>query len=460
MNERISAQVFRASSRLVQELEAARASLETIIDTLPNIICLVEQSGQILFCSKAFFKSFGGDAESNFGRHINEFLSKKDWSLLKSKLDQVTLGERLECKIEFKNENSNNLMIFHLDIYGFINIPPNYLIIAITGNDITDILTMNSKIEQIYNCLPVGLFTIDAKGSIETPYSEYVEFLLHEKNLKNRQLIDVLSKFSNLTSEKKRELEDILSYINRPEIELNQNIKDLTIIINTKPPSQTLGSDGQWIKIQFYPIIKETNIEKYFVIIQNVTSWILQKQENEKLLAESRYDPLTTLGNRRFYEEHVNTEWRRASRMSDFISLAIIDVDFFKKYNDGYGHLAGDEILKKIGQTIRHITRREGDRAFRYGGEEFVIVLPATNESGAKALCQKLVDAILALNIEHKFRTDSLKIVSISIGTATLPTKATLNWQPSQLLAEADKSLYEAKNSGKAKVITKTCVVE
>jgi diguanylate cyclase (GGDEF)-like protein len=164
-------------------------------------------------------------------------------------------------------------------------------------------------------------------------------------------------------------------------------------------------------------------------------------------------DGLTGIANRRHFDNTINLEWRRAMRSAKPISLIIVDVDYFKNYNDIHGHLAGDSCLQKIAHTIRDSIRRAGNFAARYGGEEFVVILPDTNAEGVYLFAESLRQKIENLNIEHK-NSRVGKNVTVSLGVSTtVPKKGSTH---DKLLSLADKALYEAKQGGRNRVV-KAC---
>ncbi|MDF2491101.1 MAG: diguanylate cyclase [Pseudomonas sp.] len=163
-------------------------------------------------------------------------------------------------------------------------------------------------------------------------------------------------------------------------------------------------------------------------------------------------DGLTGLSNRRHFDEYLELEWRRAMREQQQLSLLMIDVDYFKAFNDTFGHLAGDEALRKVADAIRGSCGRPSDLPARYGGEEFALVLPNTSPGGARLVAEKLRQGVVALNIPHT-SPHAEACLTVSIGLAThVPT---IGSQCRQLILAADKGLYQAKASGRNRV----CVI-
>ena len=167
---------------------------------------------------------------------------------------------------------------------------------------------------------------------------------------------------------------------------------------------------------------------------------------NRALDRVSREDPLTSLANRRAFDESLHKEWERAKRDQQGIALLYMDVDFFKLYNDTYGHNIGDVCLRRVAQTIKQALRRPADLAARYGGEEFVVLLPNTDIEGAMDVAQRIIKHIDALALPHS-RSKVASFVTLSIGvTYLVPTN--LNTLTA-FLAKADAALYKAKENGR-----------
>ncbi len=172
------------------------------------------------------------------------------------------------------------------------------------------------------------------------------------------------------------------------------------------------------------------------------------KNLNRRLFEQSRQDPLTRLGNRLRLREELEVLQARAERYGHSYSVVLCDVDFFKSYNDRYGHIAGDKVLVKVAKEIAD-HRRSGDTAYRYGGEEFLIVLPEQPLQEAAAAADRLRMSIEALRIPHKSK-DPPGSLTISAGVAAL--RAGDPKSPDDLLREADDALYQAKEAGRNRV--------
>jgi two-component system chemotaxis family response regulator WspR len=171
------------------------------------------------------------------------------------------------------------------------------------------------------------------------------------------------------------------------------------------------------------------------------TNLVLQRLMNS--------DGLTGLSNRRHFDEYMELEWRRALREQGQLSLLMIDVDYFKTYNDTFGHLEGDEALRKVATAIRDASARPSDLPARYGGEEFALVLPNTSQGGARLMAEKLRMTVEALKIPHMSPAEGSSL-TISIGLSTVIPQTGSNCR--DLISAADKGLYLAKNNGRNQV--------
>ncbi|MGK7940298.1 MAG: diguanylate cyclase [Crocosphaera sp.] len=177
----------------------------------------------------------------------------------------------------------------------------------------------------------------------------------------------------------------------------------------------------------------------------------LRYVRNQKLLEkEAHIDVLTELGNRRILNIVFQREWQRCLRNNRPFSLAVADVDCFKQYNDFYGHGAGDRVLQAIAAVLKSEVKRMSDFCGRYGGEEFVIMMPDTNRVGAKMLLDRIHSKIETLHIAHE-KSSVVPWITISIGGMTVIPQA--DTSPFSLFDEADKLLYEAKRNGRNCVI-------
>jgi len=186
----------------------------------------------------------------------------------------------------------------------------------------------------------------------------------------------------------------------------------------------------------------QTEKKSFGMIFKDMTKIRELEIENEKIF----FDGLTNIYNRRFFDESINRMIKSLSRSGSMLSLMMIDIDYFKKYNDTYGHSAGDDCLKIVADTFKQCIPRTDDFVARYGGEEFVTVLPNTDENGARIVANRLLKRIQEKNILHE-NSDVANHVTISIGVTTGYVEHTHT--ADDFIKRADEMLYHAKNSGR-----------
>ncbi|GBF82169.1 GGDEF domain-containing response regulator [Aphanothece sacrum] len=225
-----------------------------------------------------------------------------------------------------------------------------------------------------------------------------------------------------------------------------------------------------WNEVSLSPVKDESGQVVYYIGVQtDVTQRKLAEEErqryeasvhkmnrelhelNTKLHRLANLDGLTEVANRRCFDETLEHEWRRLSREKQPLSLILGDIDYFKLYNDNYGHLSGDDCLKKVAQAISSVIHRPADLVARYGGEEFAIILPNTPTSGAMQVAQKILEEIRQLQLPHKAsKVQSYVTMSLGVGTV-LPT---LGISETTLINQADEFLFQAKKEGRDRVVS------
>jgi len=181
------------------------------------------------------------------------------------------------------------------------------------------------------------------------------------------------------------------------------------------------------------------------IVISDATTIELHKT-NIDLTDKVYLDPLTGIYNRRFLEENLKSITHSLKRSIDVLSVMMIDIDYFKKYNDTYGHGEGDACLIEVAEAISKTLHRPEDFAARYGGEEFTVILPHTDENGARFVAEKLLENVRALNIPHE-KNEAADHVTISIGLTT--GNASYPQDGDDFIKQADKALYMSKQNGR-----------
>jgi diguanylate cyclase (GGDEF)-like protein len=212
--------------------------------------------------------------------------------------------------------------------------------------------------------------------------------------------------------------------------------------------SQTEVMAPWWDKVLFLCISYIIMVASIVALVAMFVRELKRRHTAERMQASlARRDTLTGLHNRLGFNEALETEWQRARFRRRPLSLLMLDIDYFKRYNDSYGHLEGDLVLSEIGRAVRSLIREPFDIAARYGGEEIVVILPDTERPDAEAIARLLRHAIETLNIPHA--TSEHGVVTASIGVATM---AADERSAASLIKYADGALYCAKNQGRNRV--------
>ena len=182
----------------------------------------------------------------------------------------------------------------------------------------------------------------------------------------------------------------------------------------------------------------------YHQSLQQLTEQL--QQANTQLQQQANQDGLTGIANRRHFDQHLESELQRAQRFQQPLSLLLLDIDYFKAYNDHYGHQAGDMALQHVAKLLQQQCRRQGELAARYGGEEFAVILPGSSADDAQAFAKRIQQQLEKLAIAHEKSAVS-SLLTCSIGCCSIVVNR--NHDSAALLAQADKALYQAKTAGR-----------
>jgi two-component system chemotaxis family response regulator WspR len=247
----------------------------------------------------------------------------------------------------------------------------------------------------------------------------------------------------------------------------NPSTKNIPIIVLSTKEEAAIKSDAFAAGANDYLVKLPDNIELIARIRYHSKGYLVQLQRDEayRALRESQQelleknlelarltnvDGLTGLNNRRYFNEFAKIQWKHAIRKHSWVSVLMIDVDDFKRYNDTYGHLAGDEVLMTVGDMIKKCVQRPTDLAARFGGEEFVVILPDALVGAGLAIGKEMCRSVEHMNIPHSGSTAG-RVITVSVGlAAAIPQRGdTLV----ALIEAADRALYGAKHAGKNRVV-------
>jgi len=222
--------------------------------------------------------------------------------------------------------------------------------------------------------------------------------------------------------------------------ELTRNIPVIFVTAHTDPAQETQGLEVGAVDFISKPVNPS-------VLRARARTHLMLKFQSDMLRELVYLDGLTTLHNRRYFDQQLDLEWARSVRHETALSLILVDVDYFKRYNDHYGHQAGDDCLREIAALLKTSFKRATDIVARYGGEEFVCLLPDTGHAEAMRLAEEIARRLRERALPHA-ASDVAAVVTVSLGVAS-GTGVQGNAQ--ELLALADQQLYLAKSSGRAR---------
>lgn len=268
------------------------------------------------------------------------------------------------------------------------------------------------------------------------------------KNTRSDEIGKLTDIFNNMVIKLKSYME------NRQET--NRKLEEMNINLEQKVNKRTeqLTKNNELLAFE---IVERTKVEELLMVRYKELEETKEKLEeaNNQLNMLSNLDSLTGIPNRRSLDDFMNREWKKSIREKIPLSIVMIDIDFFKNYNDTYGHLEGDDCLKKVAAEIAKSLKRPADFAARYGGEEFIVVLPNTDRQGAKDVAERIRRNIEILNIPHA----SSKItdyITVSLGTSTF-TNNDASYDRKKMegfIKSSDDALYKAKQSGRNRVVS------
>ena len=219
-------------------------------------------------------------------------------------------------------------------------------------------------------------------------------------------------------------------------------LRDIPVIFvtgHTDEAAETRGLDAGAVDFITKPINPK-------IVRARVKTHLTLKAQSDLLRQWVYTDGLTGVRNRRYFDERVAEEWGRAQREQRPLSVVLLDIDYFKRYNDHYGHQAGDDCLRRVGATLKASLKRQGDMVARYGGEEFVCLLPNTDLDGALHLARQLGQRITEQHIPHADSTVA-SFISASLGVCSVMGRSSQT--AGDLIRRADEQLYHAKSLGR-----------
>lgn len=500
--------VFRSS--MESEISKRQnTKLFSLLDNTPLGIMEVDYfTNDILFINDKIREDYQLDDKKLRQLKIEEFISKDFWSFLKNGLhaEKVLTGYKLEhsdkifelsLKVK-ENESMKKTIIVLLtdvteqqkyamkldDVMSNLEIKvkqrtkalQNFKDMVLAITEMTDIYEY-SEDEFLSEIFQIGLkvMTKANAGSIYLFEHELVRFIdakVHDIDQLNDAEISVLDfefptsnvrLVSDITKRTKEKFTKSKSAISEVKLEkYDSSVAEIkeTLIIGLILNDQVVGGMTLEITTASEEVFTQDDLRLCQVMKDLINSYYtnyknhkmreqFMKQEKAMLEKALILDDLTGLFNKKYFLQVLDNEWNRCMRNNKPLSLIMMDIDNFKNYNDTYGHVKGDEVLRKVAKTIKRYSRRSSDVIARYGGEEFIALFPETDVEGTQKIAEKIRESVELLNIENKV-SPSQKKLTISLGVAAIiPYEA---YSTDKFIDQADKLLYLAKENGRNQV--------
>lgn len=437
-------------------------SVKAIVDALPAMIAYWRRDLICLHANDSYLHWFGRTREEVVGHHIRDVIGATPFELNRPYIDGVLRGEpqsferelvRPDGKIAVSTANYVPDFDETADVRGF------YVIVA----DITHL----RRTEEQLRANEAELRKLLQESREAAAWQNIAEEVAHmghwRTDLRARTVVWSPEVYRILGIDSETFKPDIESGRKFYHEDDRQRVSDfITRAIETGAPfeydARIVRPDDvvRTVRARGMSVADESGrpaslFGVFIDITDQVKTEVALRAENEQLGTMAHRDALTSLPNRRAFDMKLEQEWHAAVFTGTPISLVMIDVDFFKKFNDRFGHQAGDDCLRAVGTALGSALRRPGDQAARYGGEEFALLLPGARETGGTRLAQQARSAVEGLAIPHPDNPLGGSVVTVSLGVATAwPTRGGSIFD---LLSEADAFLYEAKRAGRNRVV-------
>jgi diguanylate cyclase (GGDEF)-like protein/PAS domain S-box-containing protein len=440
-----------------EALRQSEARLQAFLQNSPAVMFMKDLNGRYVLINKEF--------EENFNITPDQVIGKTDYDFLSTKIaeafiqhDQRALAEGKAINIEEVVEKPDGIITSIVTKFPMFDVEGQPYAIAGIALDITDRKRAEAELQkseerfQKIAALSPGMFYIAVNHPDGSTSFEYVSSMVET--------------IMGITAEEMMADPKSCLRVFHPEdidgffLALAECKENLSIFTHQWRIITSTG-EIKWLQASERPALRPNGDLAWYGITIDITD----RKEAEMALAETEaklrkankelqhlvnIDGLTQIANRRRFDQVIQKEWYRHLRSQEYLSLVLIDIDFFKLYNDHYGHQQGDDCLIQVAQVIDRIPQRPGDLAARYGGEEFVVVLPNTDAEGALIVTTAMQKAIASLQLPH-VKSQVSQYITISLGISSLiPSPET---SVDELIAQADQALYQAKQQGRNQAI-------
>ncbi|WP_435236934.1 transporter substrate-binding domain-containing diguanylate cyclase [Psychromonas sp. PT13] len=446
--------LLQTTSQLTEEREL----LNTVLNSIPEQVLFTSPKGIILSCNEAWANANGTTVLDATGNDISNVISPDLIDKQKKQETSVWNGKKLSSQ-EWTQKNNNELNLINSTKLPLYNNNHGVFGLLSIESDITDVYNLNRKlIDENVERKKAEIALAKQNTLLTTVFAVSIDpiGLLDQEGrvIGANDAFAVLMGYSNS--------DDIVGKLQSEFLSAERSdwvdIQNKNVLESEKPLifDELIFFEGKkiWYEVSKMPFKDEDNDFKGIVIMARDIS--LHKQTEEKLTsAASDYevkmlnDQLTGIANRRAFDIQFEMLWKEARDEQELLSVVMCDIDFFKLYNDNYGHQQGDRALKQVAQTLEKTAHQLGVFVARYGGEEFVVLSKGGNATKALKQAEVLREAVANEQIEHLYSVTS-KTITMSMGLSSM-LPSNLNTM-AMLLAEADSALYESKKHGRNQV--------
>lgn len=484
--------------QMLAEVRASETHYRDLVEDQPELVCRFLPDGTLTFVNEAYSRYFNRQPEELIGQRFTMLVPEEDWEIVKAKIAAINLEYPIQVaehqvilpngEVRWHQWNNRGLFDKEGQLKEYQGV----------GRDITDRKQTEQALkQQLARERLIGLIaqricqSWNLSEIFQTTANEVRDFLGVERVILHRLMPDggnevvvesLARGYQSVLGQRLEEpspsngrqsREDIYAMsleVWPPELRqrlgvqaqlaapivLNQS-SERTAFYETHSSVQLWGwliahqcrSSRQWQQLEINLLQQLAN--QLEIAIQQSQLYRTLATANRELQILASVDGLTKVANRRRFDEYFEIEWWRSVREELPLSLVLCDVDCFKLYNDRYGHIMGDECLKKVVGAIAQVAKRSSDLVARYGGEEFAVVLANTKAEGALHIAEEIRTQVETLEIPHEESAVS-QYVTLSLGVAA--TAPNLNMGRDRLIAAADECLYEAKNLGRNRAVS------